>query len=220
MSRYIDGDPTPDTYLYHRITIRIGAVGSTTPVPKTVRVATSTVGEPPVIAPVTEFITGNPQGEPYPIGFQSHFFDHYMDPTEVYNAFENIATEYPNITQLIPLPNLTTGYQRKSAASMYPVATTVQVAAPAGANAIRLASTTGVAAGTVLNIDTGANQEFATVASVVTPNPASPATNVNLTAPLALAHAAGAAVLHGAGNIGSAPGGALQPATVVLTATK
>ena len=103
---------------------------------------------------------------------------------------------------------------------MYALSTTVQVAAAAGANAVRLASTTGVTAGTVLNIDTGANQEFATVASVVTPNPASPATNVNLTAPLALAHAAGAAVLHGGGNIGSAPGGALQPATVVLTATK
>ena len=72
----------------------------------------------------------------------------------------------------------------------------------------------------MLNIDTGANQEFATVASVVTPNPASPAPNVNLTAPLTLAHAVGATVLHGAGNIGSAPAGRSSPPRSVLTATK
>jgi hypothetical protein len=116
MSRYIDSDPTPDTYLYHRVSIRIGAVGSTTPVPKTVRIASSTgaVAE----APVKEFIEGNPQGEPFPAGFESHFFDHYMDPTEVYDAFEQIATEYPNISQLISLPHLTPGYQRYSAAIM------------------------------------------------------------------------------------------------------
>ena len=205
MSRYIDGDPTPDTYLYHRVTIRIGPVGSTTPVPKTVRVATSTPGVAPVEAPVTEFITGNPMGEPFPIGFQSHFFDHYMDPTEVYNGFEDIAGEYPNIAQLIPLPHLTTGYQRKSAAIMYPTATTLQAASAAGASAVRLASTTGVTAGTVLSIDSGANRELATVLSVVTPNPAAPNPNVNLTAPLTLAHASGAAVFHNQGNIGSSP---------------
>ncbi len=43
-------------------------------------------------------------------------------------------------------------------------------------------------------IDTGAAQETATIATIVTPAPAAPAPNVTLTAPLANAHAAGAAV--------------------------
>ena len=43
-------------------------------------------------------------------------------------------------------------------------------------------------------IDTGAGQETATIATIVTPAPPSPAPNVTLTAPLANAHAAGVAV--------------------------
>ncbi|WP_196807613.1 ThuA domain-containing protein [Candidatus Solirubrobacter pratensis] len=66
--------------------------------------------------------------------------------------------------------------------------------AAAGATAIRLASTSGRAAGDRLTIDTGANQETAIIASIVTPAPASPNPNVTLTAPLAKAHAAAATV--------------------------
>ncbi len=46
----------------------------------------------------------------------------------------------------------------------------------------------------MLVIDTGAGQETATIATIVTPAPAAPAPNVTLTAPLANAHAATAAV--------------------------
>ncbi len=67
-------------------------------------------------------------------------------------------------------------------------------AAAAGATAIRLGSTNGRAAGDRLTIDTGDNQETATIASIVTPNPSSPNPNVNLTTPLTKAHAAGVAV--------------------------
>ena len=73
-------------------------------------------------------------------------------------------------------------------------ATTLNQAAAAGADRVRLQSTAGRAAGDVLVIDTGANQETATIASIITPAPPSPNPNVVLTAPLALAHAAGAAV--------------------------
>ena len=66
--------------------------------------------------------------------------------------------------------------------------------AAAGATAIRLGSTNGRAAGDRLTIDTGDNQELVTIASIVTPNPASPTPNVNLATPLTKAHAAGAAV--------------------------
>ena len=70
--------------------------------------------------------------------------------------------------------------------------TTLNQAAAAGATAIRLSSTTGRSAGDILVIGT----ETFTIASIVTPNPPSPAPNVNLSAPLANAYAAGTAVLH------------------------
>ena len=39
-----------------------------------------------------------------------------MDPTEVYERFDELAAEFPNIAQLIPLPNKTNGYQRRAQA--------------------------------------------------------------------------------------------------------
>ena len=72
--------------------------------------------------------------------------------------------------------------------------TTLAAASAAGATGVRLASTTGRGVGDSLLIDTGAGQETATIATIVTPAPAAPAPNVTLTAPLANAHASGVAV--------------------------
>src|SRR4051812_265073 len=91
-----------------------------------------------------------------------------------------------------------------------PANTTLNAASAAGATAIRLASTNGRAAGDKLTIDTGANQEIATIASIVTPAPAAPTPNVNLTAPLALAHTSGAAV------VAQAPTPAYRTVTVAI----
>ena len=41
-----------------------------------------------------------------------------MDPTEVYGRFHELADEFPNISELITLPNKTNGYQRKAQANM------------------------------------------------------------------------------------------------------
>jgi type 1 glutamine amidotransferase len=72
--------------------------------------------------------------------------------------------------------------------------TTLNQAAAAGATGIRLQSTAGRSAGDELVIGTGANQETATIDTIVTPAPPSPGANVTLRAPLANAHAAGTAV--------------------------
>jgi type 1 glutamine amidotransferase len=74
-----------------------------------------------------------------------------------------------------------------------PAATTLNQPAAAGADRIRLQSTTGRAAGDVLVIDTGDNQETAMIASIITPAPGTNP-NVALTAPLTRAHAAGVTV--------------------------
>ena len=51
-------------------------------------------------------------------GFLKDFTTHYMDPTEVYGRFHELADEFPNISELITLPNKTNGYQRKAQANM------------------------------------------------------------------------------------------------------
>ena len=50
--------------------------------------------------------------------FISDFTTRYMDPTEVYSRFRELAAEFSNIAELITLPNTTNGYQRKAQANM------------------------------------------------------------------------------------------------------
>ena len=98
----------------------------------------------------------------------------------------------------MPLPHKTNGYQRRAQATLAAYATTICRSRPPRAPR-RSASRArpGSSAGTDITVDTGANQERRTIASIVTPNPASPAPNVNLTAPLTLAHASDAPVFFG-----------------------
>jgi hypothetical protein len=71
--------------------------------------------------------------------------------------------------------------------------TTLSVASDAGATGIRAQNRNGYDTGDQIIVDAGsANAETRIVASVVNPNPASPAPNVLLTQPLSLAHPAGA----------------------------
>jgi hypothetical protein len=96
--------------------VRIGDAGtSDPPTPTQIRIGTSTgaVKE----APVEVWVGG---GLP-PIGDASYLKDfttRYMDPTEVYGRFKELAAEFPNISELITLPNKTNGYQRRAQAIM------------------------------------------------------------------------------------------------------
>ena len=115
MSVNIDPDTTPDTYIEHRELVRIGDVGTTSPArPSRVRVGSST-GAFKEAAVDTWLGGGLP---PMSTTFQRDFTTHYMDPTEVYGRFEQLATEFPNISQLVTLPNRTNGYQRRAQATM------------------------------------------------------------------------------------------------------
>ena len=51
-------------------------------------------------------------------GRLSDFTTRYLDPTEVYARFDDLAAEFPNIAELIDLPNQTNGYQRRAQATM------------------------------------------------------------------------------------------------------
>ena len=70
---------------------------------------------------------------PMAAGFLKDFTTHYMDPTEVYARFGTLAAEFPNISELVPLPNKTNGYQRRAQATM--AGTTLPGNSPPGATA-------------------------------------------------------------------------------------
>src|SRR5919197_1022949 len=115
MSTNIDPDTPPDTYIEHRQLVRIGDAGTTDPpAPTRIRIGSST-GQTKE-ADVNVWLGGGLP--PHAGGFLSDFTTHYMDPTEVYGRFHELAAEFPNISELITLPNKTNGYQRKAQANM------------------------------------------------------------------------------------------------------
>ena len=115
MNLNIDTDTTPDTYIEHRELVRIGAAGTSSPRrPDRIRIGSSTGAT--IEAEVNTWVGGGlpPMGNRYLRDFTTR----YMDPTEIYQRFGELAREFPNIAQLIPLPNRTNGYQRRAQATM------------------------------------------------------------------------------------------------------
>ena len=115
MSVNIDPDTTPDTYIEHRILVRVGDPASTTPPSPTLIRIGSSLGAF-VEAPVNIWLGGGLP--PMSSTFLSDFTTRYMDPTEVYGRFRELAAEFPDLTTIIPLPNKTNGYQRRAQALM------------------------------------------------------------------------------------------------------
>jgi hypothetical protein len=115
MNLNIDPDTTPDTYIEHRILVRIGDTGTTTPPqPTLIRIGSSTGASKE--APVQTWLGGGlpPMNET----FLSDFTSRYLDPTEVYARFDELAAEFSDIAELITLPHETNGYQRRAQALM------------------------------------------------------------------------------------------------------
>ena len=51
-------------------------------------------------------------------GYKSNFIDSYKTPQQLYGRAEEIAGQYPDIAEIIYLPNKTNGYQRKAQATI------------------------------------------------------------------------------------------------------
>jgi hypothetical protein len=92
-------------YLYHSLFIPI------TNIPKQVSVTSSLSGT--TTQKVTEWIGGGKPDKPNK-HYASDFVDHYMDPTEVTKRIENLAAEFPELAEIVELPNKTNGYRRKA----------------------------------------------------------------------------------------------------------
>jgi Zinc carboxypeptidase/Chitobiase/beta-hexosaminidase C-terminal domain len=115
MNVNIDPDTTPDTYIEHRELVRIGDVGNPLPPrPTMIRIGSSTGAS--IEAPVQTWLGGGLP--PMKKKFMSDFTTRYMDPTEVYTRFGELAAEFPNLAEMITLPNKTNGYQRRAQALM------------------------------------------------------------------------------------------------------
>lgn len=114
MNVNIDPDTTPDTYIEHRVLIRIGDLGGGTPAPTKIRLGSSTGAM--LEGDVKVWLGGGLP--PHAPGYLTDFTTRYMDPTEVRDRFRALAAEFPNISELVDLPNETNGYQRKAQANM------------------------------------------------------------------------------------------------------
>jgi Zinc carboxypeptidase/Chitobiase/beta-hexosaminidase C-terminal domain len=116
MNVNIDPDTTPDTYIEHRELIRLGDNGSSDPpAPTRIRVGSSTGAA--IEGDVQPWLGGGlpPMGDNFVTGFSSR----YLDPSEIYAEFDKLAAEYPRLAELITLPHLTNGYQRRAQAMMH-----------------------------------------------------------------------------------------------------
>lgn len=115
MSVNNDSDTTPDTYIEHRLLVRIGDLNTSTPPnPTMIRIGSSLGAF--VEAPVNTWLGGGLP--PMSDTFLSNFTTRYLDPTELYGRFRELADEFPDLTTLITLPHKTNGYQRRAQALM------------------------------------------------------------------------------------------------------
>ena len=125
-----DPDTTPDTYIEHRLLVKVGDVGvATPPQPTMIRIGSSLGAF--VEAPVQVWLGGGLP--PMADTFQRDFTTRYMDPTEIYGRFAELVAEFPDLAQLIKLPYKTNGYQRKAQATM--AGLTLPGNSPSGATA-------------------------------------------------------------------------------------
>jgi hypothetical protein len=140
MNVNIDPDTTPDTYIEHRILVKVGEANSSTPpAPTRIRIGSSLGAF--VEADVNTWLGGGLP--PMSSNYLSNFTTRYLDPTELYGRFRELADEFPDLTTLIPLPYKTNGYQRRAQALMAGLtnpAFTGNLSAATGAQAVILTS--------------------------------------------------------------------------------
>jgi hypothetical protein len=115
MNVNIDPDTTPATYVEHRILVKIGEANTSSPAtPTRIRIGSSLGAF--VEADVNPWLGGGLP--PMSSNFLSNFTTRYLDPTELYGRFRELAAEFSDLTTIIPLPYKTNGYQRRAQALM------------------------------------------------------------------------------------------------------
>lgn len=118
LQRFVDAG----VYMYHR------RQTSSAIQPDKVQVTSST-GDV-VTAQVTEWLPPDP---PPNKDRYEDFVDNYMDPTELYERINQLASEFPTLAEVRNLPYKTNGYRRKAQAILEPAPPSVVIEAPSSA---------------------------------------------------------------------------------------
>lgn len=144
LSRFVDYGE----YMYHWFEVPVNVI------PQNVTI-TSNLGGTATSA-VTEWL-GEDKKESPKKHYVKDFVDHYMDPTELYERAEQLAKEFPDLVEIIDMPNKTNGYRRLAQATMGTIQdSTVVVTSKAwgheGGNDISVEFTTSGAANSPLEV--------------------------------------------------------------------
>ncbi|WP_254119661.1 M14 family metallopeptidase [Bacillus sp. FJAT-29790] len=95
-------------YLYHYLLLPVSSIPSTVNIKSNVGGATSVA--------VSEWLGANPDKSKK--HYVTDFVDHYMDPTEVTERIEKLVAEFPDLAEIVELPNQTNGYRRHAQATI------------------------------------------------------------------------------------------------------
>ncbi|RKN34088.1 M14 family metallopeptidase [Micromonospora musae] len=106
MSRFVDSGQ----YMFHRNLFKLDER------PSQIRVTSSTGGV--TTGKVSDWLENAPPPLTENRGYKSDFVDGYQTPQQLYSRAKEIARQYPDIAQIIYLPNKTNGYQRKAQATI------------------------------------------------------------------------------------------------------
>ncbi|MEV0729180.1 M14 family metallopeptidase [Polymorphospora sp. NPDC050346] len=106
MSRFVDSGQ----YMFHRNLFKLDTR------PSEIKVTSSTGGV--TTGSVSNWLEGAPPPLTDNPGYKYDFIDGYKHPQQLYSRAEEIARQYPDIAQIIYLPNKTNGYQRKAQATI------------------------------------------------------------------------------------------------------
>ncbi|MBQ0902102.1 M14 family zinc carboxypeptidase [Micromonospora sp. U21] len=106
MSRFVDSGQ----YMFHRNLFKLDAR------PNQIRVTSSTGGV--VTGDVSDWLEDAPPPLTENRGYKSDFVDGYRNPQQLYSRAKEIARQYPDIAEIVYLPNQTNGYQRKAQATI------------------------------------------------------------------------------------------------------
>ncbi|MEV4534568.1 M14 family metallopeptidase [Asanoa sp. NPDC049518] len=106
MSRFVDSGE----YMFHRNLFKLDTR------PHEIRVTSSTGGV--AVGKVSDWLENAPPPLTDRPGYKSNFIDGYKHPQQLYSRAEEIADQYPDIAEIIYLPNRTNGYQRKAQAQI------------------------------------------------------------------------------------------------------
>ncbi|MEV7328843.1 M14 family metallopeptidase [Micromonospora sp. NPDC093244] len=106
MSRFVDSGQ----YMFHRNLFKLDAR------PNQIRVTSSTGGV--TTGKVSDWLEDAPPPLTANPSYKSDFVDGYKHPQQLYSRAKEIARQYPDIAEIVYLPNQTNGYQRKAQATI------------------------------------------------------------------------------------------------------